>query len=221
MSKNKLDYKLFYRRNLPHFQPESRILFITYRLNVPLPEELKQALSGLHQNVYKDLNSADFRERQLKLKEYRRMQFDLVDNYLDTCKQGPHWLKDKRVAQCIVDGLLMMNDKRYDLDCFCIMSNHVHVLMKPMKKEDGKPYSLAEIMKPHKGSTAYQANKVLRRKGKFWHHESFDHYVRDEMEYIDTVLYILNNPVKAGLVDHWEKWPHTWIKEKLRQDLGI
>ena len=40
----------------------------------------------------------------------------------------------------------------------------------------------------------------------FWHNESYDHYVRGEKELARIVEYILNNPVKAGLVEDWQEW---------------
>ena len=40
-----------------------------------------------------------------------------------------------------------------------------------------------------------------------WHREFRDRYIRDEKHYWDTVEYIHNNPVKAGLVKSPEAWP--------------
>ena len=52
-----------------------------------------------------------------------------------------------------------------------------------------------------KGYTAREANRLLGRTGQpFWQGESYDHWVRDETEFIRIIAYIENNPVKAGLV---------------------
>jgi hypothetical protein len=57
------------------------------------------------------------------------------------------------------------------------------------------------MMKSLKGSTAREANRVLRRTGEpFWQKESYDHWVRDWQELENIRLYIENHPVKAGLV---------------------
>ena len=50
-----------------------------------------------------------------------------------------------------------------------------------------------------KSYTANEANKLLRRTGQFWQHESYDHWVRDEDEMERIVAYINANAVKAGL----------------------
>ena len=59
---------------------------------------------------------------------------------------------------------------------------------------------------------AVYANRALERSGKFWQKESFDHYVRDKKEFWRILNYILNNPVKAGLVEKWEDYPFTYLK---------
>ena len=46
--------------------------------------------------------------------------------------------------------------------------------------------------------------------GAFWHHESYDHYVRDE-ELNRIIQYIVNNPVKAGMVEDWRDWKFTYL----------
>jgi putative DNA methylase len=51
---------------------------------------------------------------------------------------------------------------------------------------------------------------MLVRNGAFWHNESYDHVVRDEGEFERVLLYIRNNPVKAGLVSEGGLWPFTY-----------
>lgn len=60
-----------------------------------------------------------------------------------------------------------------------------------------------------KGYTAGRANRLLGRSGQFWLHESYDHVVRDASELERIVKYVVNNPVKAGLVLEWQQWPCT------------
>ncbi|MFQ5639421.1 MAG: hypothetical protein ACE5IR_15660, partial [bacterium] len=59
------------------------------------------------------------------------------------------------------------------------------------------------------------ANKLLHREGQFWYHENYDHYIRDEREFRNVNHYILNNPVKAGLVEDYRDWKHYWLNEDL------
>ena len=81
------------------------------------------------------------------------------------------------------------------------MPNHVHVLATPLGN-----HSLSGIVHSWKSYTASQANKMLKRKGKFWHEDYFDRFVRDEDHFVEIVKYIHWNPVKAGLCTDPEDW---------------
>ncbi|MCL5021739.1 MAG: hypothetical protein M1339_08835 [Bacteroidetes bacterium] len=55
-------------------------------------------------------------------------------------------------------------------------------------------------------------NPSLGRSGPFWQDESYDHVIRGAAELERTILYVINNPVKAGLAKSWENWPWTYLK---------
>ena len=88
------------------------------------------------------------------------------------------------------------------------MSNHLHLVVVLAEHETG----LMRKLQQFKSYTAIQANRVLRRSGQFWHRESYDHIIRDAAELERVVAYVLNNPVKAGLVQEWQEWPYTYWK---------
>ena len=67
-------------------------------------------------------------------------------------------------------------------------------------------------MHSFKRFTARLANQLLVRSGSFWQHESYGHVIRDQAEYERIIRYVLLNPVKAGLVEHWRDWPYSWQK---------
>jgi len=68
-----------------------------------------------------------------------------------------------------------------------------------------------------KGYSARQANKILERNGKFWHDESFDHWIRNQEEQEEICDYIDMNPVEAGLC----KNPRIgMVKRRLRSKTG-
>ncbi len=106
-------------------------------------------------------------------------------------------------------------ERLYRLYAYTVMSNHVHVLLHPLEDaQTGKPVPLARITKLLKGRTARYANQKLGRVGQhFWTHESYDHWSRNENETRRIVAYILNNPVKAGLVSEVSAWPWSWAVE--------
>lgn len=78
-----------------------------------------------------------------------------------------------------------------------------------------KNYKLTRILREIKGSTAREANKILKRSGAFWQHESYDHVVRDGKELERIIGYVLNNPVSAGFINDWKKWKWSYCKYEI------
>jgi len=92
------------------------------------------------------------------------------------------------------------------------MPNHMHVVFRPLHDADDPYPSVTAIMQSLKGYTAYEANRLLSRTAQFWPRESHDHWVRNSDELRRIVEYVINNPVKAKLVDHWQDWSWTYSK---------
>ncbi len=208
------DFKPDYERNLPHIQPPGATLFVTIRLAGSIPrivlEQFKQEVEERELSIRQ--TAVPLHHPHLIYQEQKR-HFGRVDEYLDKATSGPHWLRQPEIAEILVEALHFRDGIVYDLDVFSVMSNHAHVLFRPLEKEDGTYHALQTIMHSLKRHTARQANKVLGREGAFWQHESYDHVVRDRQEWERIVAYVLNNPVKAGLVEKWEDWPWTFLKD--------
>ena len=146
---------------------------------------------------------------------------------MDGSTHGPVWLRDDRIAAQIAESLRYRDGRVYRLDAFSIMANHVHAVFKPLpvtRAVSSRPeetdqtcdlvyHSLASIMQSLKGYTAFQSNRLLERKGEFWAHESYDHYVRNAEEWNRIIAYVLNNPVKARYVADWRDWKWNYRRE--------
>ncbi len=146
--------------------------------------------------------------------------FGHFDAWLDRCvSDSPRWLAEEPVARIVAEQIHRLDGKRYNLIAYCLMPNHVHMLidtagytMEPQHEGVTATYPLADTMRLLKGRTARYCNQALQRNGAFWQHESYDHVVRNNTEFARILAYILNNPVQAGLVTRWEDWPFTYCK---------
>ena len=210
-TKDRLGYKSFYRRNLPHIQPLDTSLFVTFRLVNSLPSEVLARMAEERRQLERVLRPAS-PSAESRFRELARRYFKTLESCLDKAANGPTWLADQRVANLVAEALHYRDSKDFRLDCFSIMPNHVHTVFKPLG-EEAPSKSLSSIMHSLKRNTAKQANRVLERSGAFWEHESFDHYIRDETERKRIVKYVLENPVKAGLVRHWTEWPWSYLRK--------
>lgn len=222
------DPKAFYRRRLPHILPSGRQFFVTFRLDGSLPKEVVEELRI--ERVAQEkllLQSKEPRQRDQLRRLVQRRQFAHIEKLLDQGTYGPTWLKNEHIAQIVYDEILLYDGTRYELICSTLMPNHVHMVVEnPRLGPDAdrnrvlssrvRRYPLTDVVRLIKGATARTANERLGLEGRFWQHESFDYVVRDEEELKRIIVYILNNPIKAGLMERWEDWKWTYVKEGLQ-----
>lgn len=200
--------KDFYGRNLPHWQPENSVLFITCRLYGSLPKSKIQELQFLKTKAEKELLADNMPSEalQTELLKCKELYFGKFDHLLDNNKDGPHWLKNSKIAKIWHDALMHFDQTRYKVICSTIMSNHVHFIIYKLDR------SLSRIMKTMKGFSAREINKLLDRTGEHvWQEESYDRMIRDRAELVFRINYTLNNPVVIGLVKRWQDWPYNYI----------
>lgn len=234
---SQFEYQENYERHRPHIHPPGATLFVTFRLAESVPKSVIRQYQAQKRWLEEELQrlakeaigspSALLEAHQARLKEFQRNWFGKFEEVLHMEQTGPMWLRESSISCLVADKLHKDDGPKYILDAYCIMSNHVHVVLTPNLDEaslhekmtpKGLRFSsddptLAQIMQSLKGVTAREANLALGRRGSFWEIESFDHFVRDEAEFHRVIKYTLNNPVKAGLVKHWRDWPSNYLRK--------
>lgn len=205
--------EIFFRRNLPHWYMPHAMHFITFRLAGTMPPEVVERIRRRGEELLLRPFAGESRiEHRTRV---HKLLFVEYDDYLDRNREI-NWLDDPRVASLIRRSLYFWDGVKYRLACWCVMPNHVHVLLQPLDMKPPKDHGrecqecgessdakspLSGIMHSLKSYTAHEANKILRRSGAFWQHESYDHWVRDEDELERIVEYINANPASAGLAE--------------------
>ncbi len=175
---------VYYERNLPHWIPEGKAIFLTWRLAGSLPPGSQARLE----------QSREFTAGK---------RFLLADRKLDSAICGPRWLSEPKIADVVVTAIRKGECElgHYILFAFVVMPNHVHLLLRPH-------IDLRKLTNGLKGATARRANQILHRTGKaFWQDESFDHWLRKNDDFGRIKSYIERNPVTAGLIGRPEDWP--------------
>jgi REP element-mobilizing transposase RayT len=122
---------------------------------------------------------------------------------------GQKLLARDEAASAVQQALLHFMGERYELWAWCVMPNHVHVIMRQL---EGWP--LQRVVHSWKSFTANQINKIHGRAGSVWQREYFDRFMRDNDELSTTIEYVEQNPVAAGLVERAEDW--RWSSAHLR-----
>ncbi|MBI4318570.1 MAG: transposase [Chloroflexi bacterium] len=111
---------------------------------------------------------------------------------------------DYAVASCAVQ-VLREHAAKTDVRIygFCVMPDHVHIVLGPSESCDvvtfvGQFKNLAQ-------RAAWRHGAV----GSFWQKRFWDHFLRAEEQLERVVEYVLNNPVRAGLVEQWSDYPFS------------
>lgn len=179
-------------------------------------EQLRQEFDEEERQLQAGFQGAAFSMERYNI---QKKYFGRYDAYLDQMTHGPTWLRDPVIAGIVIQEMQRLHGTHYDIVAFCVMPNHVHLLVDCALYDDEKrdnkrhPSVLSHALKLLKGRSARYANQHLERSGSFWQDESYDHFVRDGGELERIVWYILNNPVKAGLVNAWDEWPYSFVTQ--------
>jgi putative transposase len=110
----------------------------------------------------------------------------------------------------VLDCCLRPNTNMYELHTAVVMPDHLHLLLTPRRDDTGWPYSIPDIARAIKGPSAKWLNRALGRQGRVWQEECFDHVLRSDESFTEKIEYILNNPVRAGLVRKRGQYPWVW-----------
>ncbi len=194
------------RGYLPHCDFPGLVQFVTFRLEDSMPTSRRSEWEHL-------LKIEDVRDRRTKLEEY-------LDRGVGEC-----WLRQPRTATLCEEALQYFHNKRYELLAWCVMPNHVHVLVHVWEmplwkmvaawKKFVAPKALAQLRaerrSPDRLDDKTAANAPTRRSAlqSFWQREYWDTFMRDEEQARVAIHYIENNPVKAKLCRAAAEWPFS------------
>jgi len=125
-----------------------------------------------------------------------------ADYFVTICaepRQQNHLCKDS-VGPAVLDSIRIYNEKQnWFCDLALLMPDHIHLLVSfPPEK------ILAQVVGLWKRALA-KSHKIS------WQRNFFEHRLRSDENIQQKADYILQNPVRAGLVDDWQKWPYVWI----------
>ena len=113
-------------------------------------------------------------------------------------------------AEIVLDSLHWLEtQEKIILDAAVVMPEHLHFVA------GLKQGSLAQLMRSLKSYSAKKINSLLQRQGPLWQSQYHDHAVRTDEDLKELVLYTLQNPVRAGLVEDFHDYPHWYCRWKV------
>jgi len=115
------------------------------------------------------------------------------------------WVLPDSARDLALETIIRDHKTAYWLHTAVVMPDHVHVVITPY---DAWPTSA--ILQRIKSVSAHRANRALRRRGSLWQDESFDRVVRADENIRRACEYVVQNPVRAGIVDRVEEYRWIW-----------
>ena len=178
----------------PGAEPERQIPYdvqlITLKLADAIPQSSQRAISHAIR---------DYPQAQRALQRRRQLEEVLQQG------KGCCLLQHPLMAAELTEALELHNRKRYKLIAWCIMPNHVQVLLEPT-------YSTPRIIQAWKTTTTHwmQQNKqslALDTPGRMlWMRDYWDRYIKDEQDLQQSIQELQNTPVAAGLCEQPKQW---------------
>jgi putative transposase len=128
-----------------------------------------------------------------------------------------HLLQSERNAVLLIDVLRSnVAAGKFQLHDFVIMPDHLHLLMTLQGD-----VTVEKAMQLIKGGFSYRLKRDFGYQGEVWQRGFSDVRIRDGRSFSQHRAYIVQNPVKAGLVDNAEHWPYcySYLAKKKAQRL--
>jgi len=93
---------------------------------------------------------------------------------------------------------------------YVLMPDHVHLFVSLPRHLRLEHY--VRLLKQHLNPTLRLGSPTDR----LWQPGFFDHLIRAHESYEEKWDYVLQNPVRAGLVERWQDWPYQGEIERIR-----
>lgn len=93
-------------------------------------------------------------------------------------------------------------EQQFAIVAYCFMPDHVHLIVAGTSDES----DLKAFVKLAKQYAGYHFARA-HPNAKAWQRGTHDHIVRDDVDLLDRLRYVVNNPVVAGLVKKAEDYP--------------
>lgn len=188
----KLGFRGWHQRGfMPHLDAPGVTQFVTFQLEDSFPVTCRTEFEAI----------------------LREPDYSAIRRKLEACLDRAHggcWLRRPNVAEVVERVLLQADGRDYRMQAWVVMPNHVHLVV------DVWDMPLVKLINGWKGKSSREANKLLRRSGKFWQKDYFDVLVRDEAHLKRAVRYTEQNPVKAYLTTSAREW--MWSSARHRDE---
>jgi len=98
------------------------------------------------------------------------------------------------------ESIKYYQEYNYELTCYCLMTNHVHLLIRANEKE------IEHLMRRVHSIYSRYFNKKYNYVGHLWQDKYFAELIEDDKQMLETSRYIHLNPVRAKMVEEAQEY---------------
>jgi len=149
------------------------------------------------------------RKNSLRLKDFDyatpRAYFITICSY-----EGKKVFSDKDLAKEIIKCLKENKEKtNLKIYIYCLMPDHLHILLNPGDSN----VSISRFIQTFKSQAGFLYKK--QNGTPLWQRGFYDHIVRENEDLIKIAQYILDNPVRKGLVEIAEQYSYSGVIDEI------
>ncbi|WP_347273387.1 hypothetical protein [Candidatus Kuenenia sp.] len=120
--------------NLPHWTCDNAIYHVSFRLVDSVPNSRRNEWLAERNSIEENAKALG---RELMEEEKKRLQFlysERIEFFSDTGHGDCH-LKKPEIAEIVAGALKHFDGERYHLHAWCVMPNHVHVIVEVSQRQ--------------------------------------------------------------------------------------
>jgi REP element-mobilizing transposase RayT len=148
----------------------------------------------------------DYRKYRRNLPHYQ----NAGKTYLVTFVTLRRWILPPLARDIAIEEVAGVHNDFAFVHVGIVMPDHVHIVMQPLWDNSGVTYALCTIVGRVKGRSARRINLAMGRRGRVWFDESHDHQIRNDESLVEKIEYVLQNPVRKGIVRTPDEYRWIW-----------
>jgi len=169
----------------------------------------------MHNSESGEGTPGSIREKHHRLRPETYVGNIVVAFTINAAKRIPYF-NDTDSVVCATEALAEAFKKHHGhVGIYVFMPDHVHLML----SGQGCESNLLDLVGEFKQKTCFRVRKMGKDFG--WQKDFYDHIVRANEDYGAQVRYVLRNPVRRGLCERWQDWPHKGVLGVTWEELAV
>jgi putative transposase len=140
-------------------------------------------------------------QKRIRLKDFSYKGFWRYFVTIATFGSRPYFEDGRYVESCVVLLKELSVSYNFGMLAYCFMPDHLHLLIEG--KEENSDFR--GFISMFKQKTNFHFKKI--EGNPLWQKDYYEHVLRRDEDAIQVVKYILNNPVRKGIVADYKDYP--------------